>query len=102
MHWMWCAPLKYAVPKYLLHFLELFLCEYPTSNVIAPLLCASGTKAGVGHHATAAGQLWAEWEKRHAAGGEEDTGRGDQALESSDPGQWEDNKNLALSCAVVF
>lgn len=53
----------------------------------AHLLYISGTKAGVRHHATAAGQLWAEWEERHAAGGEEDTWRGDQALESSNPGE---------------
>lgn len=55
---------------------------------LAHCLCISGTKARVGHYATAAGQLWAEWEERHAAGWEEDTRRGDQALESSDPGQW--------------
>lgn len=58
----------------------------------AHLRCVSGTKAGVRHHANAAGQLWAEWEERHAAGGEEVTGGGDKALESSDPGQEKDYK----------
>lgn len=58
--------------------------------------CVSGAKDGVGRLSSAAKQLWAEWEKRHVAGGEGDPGGGHKALEGSNSGQFRAIKETNL------